>query len=152
MVTTLIKLACVEYKYYPVSLNAFQLIDSFLHIKYHVKIVALMMLVPTEATTEEKTNTCMDQCHPMYHWRPQIISNNWIHASRHINRDCEEETGKSWKGRGHWLTDVCMNCDWTWTGKAVVMQCPVSFKFSMSHTLQFGKTWDFSHLKITTNK
>ena len=27
----------------------------------------------TEATTEEKTNTCTDRRHPTYNWSPQII-------------------------------------------------------------------------------
>ena len=83
----------------------------------------LMLLLPTEATTEKKTNTCTDQCCPkdqmntcatdqccpryqmntcagqccpMYHWRPQIIQANWIHVSGHIivNTDDKERDRK----------------------------------------------------------
>ena len=37
-----------------------------------------------------------------------VLKTIWIHASRRviINTDGEEETGKSWMGRGHRDTDI----------------------------------------------
>ena len=40
--------------------------------KSHMKMVALKLPLPAEATCEEKTNTCTEWHYPMYHWRPQI--------------------------------------------------------------------------------
>ena len=93
----------------------------------------LMLLLPTEATVEKKTNTCTDQCCPkyqmntcagqccpMYHWRPQIIQANWIHVLGHIivNTDDKERDRKFSNGMEslghcynqseHWL--------WNWHG------------------------------------
>ena len=59
-----------------------------------------MLLLPTEVAIEEKTNTWSDWCHPMYHWRPQIIiQGNWTHAWRHttVNTDNKEKDTESWK-------------------------------------------------------
>ena len=46
-----------------------------------------------------------------YHWRPQIIEANWIHASGHIidNTDDKERNEKPRMRRGHWVIDVCNN-------------------------------------------
>ena len=44
--------------------------------KRHIKIAILMFLLPTEAATEEKMNSHIDQHHLMYHWRPQIVQEN----------------------------------------------------------------------------
>ena len=41
--------------------------------KRSIKMVAVMLLLPMEATVEEKINTCMDQLYPTYHWRPEIV-------------------------------------------------------------------------------
>ena len=63
-----------------------------------------MLLLPSEATTEDKINTCPDRRHPTYHRRSQIFKKMWIHAPRTttINTDNEEETGQSRMRRGHW--------------------------------------------------
>ena len=54
-----------------------------------IKMVALMLLLPTEA--EEKMNTCTDQNYPTYHQRPQIFQENLdsyikTHYNRHRQR------------------------------------------------------------------
>ena len=69
-----------------------------------MKLAVLMLLLPSEATTEDKTNTCPDRRHPTYHRRPQIFQKMWIHAPRTttINTDDEEETGQSRMRRDHW--------------------------------------------------
>ena len=69
-----------------------------------MKLAVLMLLLLSEATTEDKTNTCPDRRHPTYHRRPQIFQKIWIHAPRTttINTDDEEETGQSRIRRGHW--------------------------------------------------
>jgi len=41
--------------------------------KRSIKMAAVMLLLPTEATVEEKINMCMDQLCPTYCWRPEII-------------------------------------------------------------------------------
>ena len=64
--------------------------------------------LPTDATIEQKRNTCTDRRHTTSHWRQKIIQEGkkkkFIHASKHpvINTDGEEETGKSRMGRGYW--------------------------------------------------
>ena len=50
-----------------------------------------MLPLPTEATIEEKMNTCKNQHHPLYHWRTQIIQANCIHASRHSQHRWQRE-------------------------------------------------------------
>ena len=40
-----------------------------------------------------------------------VLKTVWIHASRRviINTNGEEETGKSWVGRGHRVTGICLD-------------------------------------------
>ena len=49
---------------YLAGLNAFKAVDSYFFMfkqpKRHTKIAALMLLLLTEATVEEKVNTCTD--------------------------------------------------------------------------------------------
>ena len=46
---------------------------TFKQSKHRIKIAALMLPLPTEATSEEKTNTCTDWRHPTYRRIPQMI-------------------------------------------------------------------------------
>ena len=66
-----------------------------------------MLLLPTEATVEEKTNTCMDLHHPTYHWRPHKIQMIWIYASKHIivntaNKQWDRKILNGKGSLGHW--------------------------------------------------
>ena len=81
----------------------------------------------------------------------------WIHESRHIiiDKDGEEEARKSRTGRaGRWVTDMfelLLNFEFE-TYKAVVLRCPISFKFRLHPGCIFDKTKDFPDLKINTNQ
>ena len=48
-------------------------LGTFKKSKHRIKIAAMMLPLPTEATSEEKTNTCTDWRHPTYHRRLQMI-------------------------------------------------------------------------------
>ena len=73
----------------------------------------------------------------------KLLTKIWIPASRHIiNRDAEEGTGKSWMGKGDWVTYIyyCWGELWLFqTDKAVLKQCPVGFEFLTSCALQCWK-------------
>ena len=69
-------------------------------------MAALMLQLPTEATFEEKTNTCTDR------HRPGHVPLNTTNYSRRygfthqitVNTDGDEGAGKSQMGRSHWDT------------------------------------------------
>ena len=73
----------------------------------YIKMGALMLPLTTVAIIEEKTNSCTDGCHPMNHWKPQIIQENLdSHDKAHQNQH------RRWRGHrkilngkgllGHW--------------------------------------------------
>ena len=89
-----------------------------------------MLPLLTEATAEEKTNTCTDLLRPTYHWRPQTSQAIWIHASRRItvNTDNEERDRNISNGKGslgHW--HVCC-------GPEVLLTFPWKTLFDVSRT------------------
>ena len=108
----------------------------------------------------EKMNSCTDWCHTRYHWRPQITQEIWIHTSRHIiiNTDGKEGTGKSWMGRGHWISDICCYGSellTLWKQKLTrLLSCSVQSASSLQchgHCL-IGKTVKYCHLKVNIGK
>ena len=72
---------------------------------------------------------------------PKLLKKVLIHASTYIiiNTYGKEETGKSQIWRGQDITDIFYNQSELWlfeTDMAVVMQCLISYEFSMSLALQ----------------
>ena len=65
--------------------------------KCHIKMVLLMLLLLTEASNDEKTNTSVDTY-------LSLFMKIWTCTSKHIiiNTAGEEETAKFQMGRGHW--------------------------------------------------
>ena len=145
MVTTLEKSACLECKQdFLATLNALKIYTNFfMFTQPYIKLMTLMLPLPT-LSTEEKINTCMDWLHPSGTLKTANYSRKWgfMHQdTSQWTKDGKEETGKSWVGRGHYVTGISYNeCPitelWTWkTHIAVVMRCPLSFEFLISCTL-----------------
>ena len=66
--------------------NLIKVIDSFSMFrqpKFCIKMVALMLLLSTEATIEEKMNVCTDDTTPPTTEDHKSLKRIWIHASRH---------------------------------------------------------------------
>ena len=69
--------------------------------KRHIKMVVLMLPLPTKAATEETMNICTDQRLPTCHSRPQIISGNLdshnkTHHNQHSWQRCREILNGKW--------------------------------------------------------
>ena len=61
-------------------------------------MAALMLLLPTEAATEEKTDLVRTDAIPRTTDGHKLCKTVWIHASSHIiNTDGEDETNKQTK-------------------------------------------------------
>ena len=59
-------------------------------------MAALMLVLPTEATTEAKTTHVWTNAIPCTTEDHKLFKKIWIHTSRHINNiDSKKETGKS---------------------------------------------------------
>jgi len=81
-----------------------------------------MQPLPTEATIQEKTNTCTDQRRPTYHLRSQIIQDNvnsCINIHQHRRRRGDKKISNGQGSLGHWHLKL-------WTQWTVVTQCLVS--------------------------
>ena len=123
---------------------------TFKQPKQCIKLVALMLLLPTPFA-EEKTLVRTDSIR-VVHWRPQIIPENvdsviktHHNQQRRQRGDRKISTGKG--SLGHWHL---LQSKWTLieleTDMAAVMWCPLSFEFLMSCTLHFP------NLKINTKE
>ena len=95
--------------------------SAFKQPKRRIKMAALMLPSPTEATIEVKT--CMGRCRPPCTIEDHQLLKKLIrfHTSRlGISANDEDETGKSQMGWGHRVTDICYNRSklftWNWWG------------------------------------
>ena len=101
--------------------------------KHYRKMAALMLLLLTEATTEEKTYIV--PCTTADHKLGQKI---WIHTSRH------RKGARKILDRKGLLASATIPANFeSETNMAVDIGCPISFKFSTSCTLQgwWNKGW-----------
>ena len=124
--------------------------STFMQSKHRIRLVALMLLLPTKATTEEKTNTCTNQCRPTYHRGPQIIQGNFdsrikSHHNQHRQRKRDRKTTEYRMGRSHWVTDFYLQLQ-----RTLNMSCchtvspPISFEFLTSRALHCWENNGFS--------
>ena len=68
-------------------------------------MAALVLPLPREATTEEKTLVQTDAV-PYVPLKTKDYSTKQFDRNYSTDTDCEEGTGTSRTGRGHWVTDV----------------------------------------------
>ena len=119
--------------------------------KCHIKMAALMLPLAAEDTTEENRNTCMDQLHPTYHWRTQIIQENLDSCIKAQMAKKREENLKWEREIGSLIyATIAMNFDWTLSLKLTrLLSCDVQWVLSVGcHTYStVDKTKDLPSLK-----
>ena len=86
----------------------------------------------------------------------KLVKKMLIHASRRIiiNTDGEEETGKPWMGRGHWVINICYGCNNLWLNfEQVLLLCSAQFwAFDIMPFASWVKQGFFSNLKISNQQ
>ena len=118
--------------------------SAFKQPKHRIKMAALMLPSPTEATIESETTLvqadaflCTTEDHKLFRI---FLNKKWIHASWQIiiNTDAVEETEKSRmekRSLGHWHLLQSQRLPFNFeleTDKAAVTRYPISFEFSTS--------------------
>ena len=83
----------------------------------------------------------------------KLFKRIWTCASTHIiKKDSKEETRKSQMGRDHWVSDVCLNFDWTLNFKLTwLLSCGVEFSTSFVLHCWQNKGLYWSKNKYTKN-
>ena len=115
--------------------------SAFKRPKRRVEMATLMLLLPTEATTEEKTNTCTDPRCPAYHCtsRTQIIQENLhlcIKTRHNQHRRRRGDRKLEWERTNGSLTSVTIVTNFELkTDTAVFTHFPISYVFSTSRAL-----------------
>ena len=117
--------------------------SAFKQPKRRIKMAALMLPSPTEATIERKTTLVRTDAFPWTTEDHKLFRKIWIHASWQIviNTDAVEETEKSRmekRSLGHWHLLQSQHLPFNFeleTDKAAVTRYPISFEFSTSPVL-----------------